>query len=246
MEILGIDVGGSGIKGAIVDTDTGELLSERERIPTPQKATPDNVADTIKELVDLFDYDGPVGCGFPTVVANGISTTFGNLDSAWKGTKTEKLFRKHTGRSVWVLNDADAAGLAEVTLGAGQSLKGKVLTITIGTGLGSGLFYNGVLVPNLELGRMLGKDGKYIERFASDRARKNNNLSWSEWGKRFDIFLQDVYRVVSPNYIILGGGASKKLDKFEDQITINTPVYPAQFRNNAGIIGAAMHAFQHI
>lgn len=242
MGILGIDVGGSGIKGAIVDTATGELLSERIRIRTPKPSTPDKIAAVVKELVAQLDYSGPVGCSFPTVVVDGQARTAGNIDKAWRGTQVAELFEVATGLQFVVHNDADVAGIAEMTLGAGRGVTGTVIMITIGTGLGSGVFYNGALVPNIELGRMPGKDGEPIEFYAGDRARKIDELSWREWGKRFNYFLQRVDRVCAPAMFIIGGGASKKLDKFADQLTVDTPIRLAQFGNNAGIIGAAIAA----
>lgn len=243
MEILGIDVGGSGIKGAIVDTETGELLSERHRIATPQPPIPEKIAQTVKELVGKFgDYAGPVGCSFPTVIINGKATTYGNLDKSWVGVQVDELFSNLTGLPFIVHNDADLAGMAEMQIGVGQGLEGMVIMVTIGTGLGTGIFYNGTLIPNIELGRILGKDGKPIEFYAGDRARKVNELSWKAWGKRFNFFLNHVVRTFSPNHFILGGGASKKLNKFESQITVETPIHVAKFMNNAGIIGAAISA----
>ena len=242
MGILGIDVGGSGVKGAVVNTDTGDLLSDRIRIPTPKPPTPDKIAAVVKELVQQLDYTGPVGCSFPTVVVDGQALTAGNIDPAWRGTHVEQLFGEATGLDFVVHNDADVAGLAEMTLGAGRGLRGTVMMITIGTGLGSGVFFNGMLVPNIEVGRMPGKDGEPIEFYAGDRARKNDDLGWDEWGDRFNYFLQRVSRVFAPAHFILGGGASKKLDKFSDRLDVEASIHVAHFRNNAGIVGAAMAA----
>ncbi len=242
MGTLGIDIGGSGVKGAIVDTATGELLSERIRVPTPQPATPERIAAVVQELVATLDYSGPVGCCFPSVIVNGQARSAGNIDESWRGTPVDELFQQATGLSFVVNNDADVAGIAEMTLGAGRGLTGTVIMITIGTGLGSGVFRNGMLIPNIELGRMHGKDGEPIEFYAGDRARKVNDLSWPEWGGRFNYFLQRAVRVCTPDHFILGGGASKKLDKFSDQLTVDTPIRVAQFMNNAGIIGAAITA----
>lgn len=246
MEILGIDIGGSGVKGAIVNTRTGELVSERFRIPTPQPATPKSIAKTVKKLVKQFDYKGPVGCSFPTVIIKGKAMTSGNIDPSWLGTQVDKLFEKKTGLPFIVYNDADLAGMAEMQKGAAKGLKGMVIMVTIGTGLGTGVFYNGMLVPNIELGRILGKDGQPIEFYAGDKARKDNGLSWEDWGKRFDFFLNHVNRVFSPNHFILGGGASKKFDLYKNQITTDVPIKIAHFKNNAGIIGAAMAVQQEM
>lgn len=242
MGILGIDVGGSGVKGAIVDTATGELLSERIRIATPNPPTPEKIAGVVQDLVGELDYSGPVGCSFPTVVVDGQALTAGNIDKAWRGARVDELFAQATGLEFVVHNDADVAGLAEMTLGAGRGLAGTVIMITIGTGLGSGVFYNGTLIPNIELGRMPGKDGEPIEFYAGDRARKVDDLSWDEWGERFNYFLQRVERVMSPAHFILGGGASKKLEKFSEKLHVDASIQVASFRNNAGIVGAAIAA----
>ena len=243
--VVGIDVGGSGVKGAIVDTETGELLSERVRIATPKPPIPEKIAEVVAELVAQFDADGPVGCSFPTVVANGKSLTAGNIDKSWKGTQVDELFAEATGRKFVVHNDADVAGIAEMTLGAGRGLGGTVIMITIGTGLGSGVFHDGRLIPNIELGRMPGKDGEQIEFYAGDRARKVNDLKWNEWGERFNYFLQRVSRVCAPAHFIIGGGSSKKLHKFRDQLEVDATIHAAHFLNNAGIVGAALAAAEH-
>ncbi len=242
MGILGIDVGGSGVKGAIVDTDTGELLSERIRIATPNPPTPEKIAGVVQDLVRELDYSGPVGCSFPTVVVDGQALTAGNIDKAWRGTRVDELFAQATGLEFVIHNDADLAGVAEMTLGAGRGLMGTVIMITIGTGLGSGVFYDGTLIPNIELGRMPGKDGEPIEFYAGDRARKVDDLSWHDWGERFNYFLQRVARVFTPAHFILGGGASKKLDKFSEKLEVDASIRVASFRNNAGIVGAAIAA----
>ena len=242
--ILGVDVGGSGIKAALVDTATGELLSDRHRVATPADSTPDNIAATVKTLLDEFDYSGTVGCCFPSVIVNGEARTAGNIDKSWRGTRVDTLFEEATGLPFVVLNDADAAGMAEMRLGAGVGLKGMVIMLTIGTGIGSGIFYNGELIPNFELGHMPGKDGQSIERYAGNRARKINNLSWDEWGPRLNYFLEKTARVCTPDYFILGGGVSKKFELYKHAITVPTPIRIAKFQNNAGIIGAAEAALQ--
>ena len=216
------------------------LVSERHRIPTPKGAFPNDVADAIKEMVDFFDWKGKVGCGFPTIISSGVARSFGNIDPSWKGTNVEKLFSEKTGLEFHIANDADAAGYAEIKTGAGKNKNGVVILITIGTGLGSGVFIDGKLVPNVELGTVPYKKYERFEFFASDAARKRDELSFSEWGVRFNKFLKFVERTFSPDLIILGGGASKKMKKFQDKITVGVPVIPAEFENNAGIIGAAM------
>ena len=244
MGILGIDVGGSGIKGAVVDTTTGDLLSERVRIATPKHSTPDKIARVVEKLVAEIGYSGPVGCSFPTVVVDGQARTAGNIDPSWPGTQIDELFEQSTGLPFVVHNDADVAGIAEMTLGAGRGLGGTVIMITIGTGLGSGVFHDGRLIPNIEIGRMPGKDGEPIEFYAGDRARKVADLSWGEWGKRFNYFLQRTERVFAPAHFIIGGGASKKFHKFADKLDIGATIQVARFGNNAGIVGAAIAAAQ--
>jgi polyphosphate glucokinase len=240
MKVLGIDIGGSGIKGAIVDLNTGKFISERHRIPTPQPATPNDVANTVKELVTFFNWKGAVGCGFPTIIKNGECQAYGNLHKDWLGVNAEKLFADITGLNFTVINDADAAGLAEMHYGAGKNVKGMVLTITVGTGIGSGAFFNGNLIPNFELGQMLYKDGRLIEQYASDAARKKEDLSYKKWCKRFNYFLNYVHTVCAPDLIILGGGISNKFHKFEKYLDSKTPLVLAQTQNNAGIVGAAV------
>jgi polyphosphate glucokinase len=240
--ILGVDVGGTGIKAALVDTATGTLASERHRIETPADSTPDNVSATLKQLIGEFDYSGVVGCCFPSVIVDGVARTAGNIDKSWRGTRADHAFAEATGHPFIVLNDADAAGIAEMKFGAGIGLQGLVIMVTIGTGLGSGVFYNGTLIPNTELGHMPGKDGQSIERYAGNRARKVSNLSWGEWGERFNYFLERVDRVMTPDHYILGGGASKSFDQFKHTLTVPTPIHVAKKLNEAGIIGAAVAA----
>jgi len=241
-ELLGIDVGGSGIKGAIVDVESGKLVTERHRIPTPQPATPEAIAETIKAIADHFDYNGKIGCGFPAVIKSGVIKTASNIDKSNIDVDANKLFSEITGRQVFVVNDADAAGLAEVSFGEGKGMEGVVLVITIGTGIGSALFTDGKLVPNTEFGHIYMHNGKVAEKYTSDAVRKKEDLKWSEWGKRFNKYLKYMDFLLNPKLIILGGGASKKMEKFEKQIKISTPVKPAKLLNEAGIIGAAVNA----
>lgn len=240
MEVLGIDIGGSGIKGAIVNIKTGEIISERHRIKTPVPSTPQAVAETIKSMTLFFNWKGKVGCGFPTIISKGICMAHGNLHEDWVGVNAEELFKKTTDLDFTIINDADAAGLAEINFGAGKDKTGLVLMITIGTGIGSGAFYNGHLLPNFELGRLFYLDGKIIEKYASDAARKREDLSFKKWGKRFNLFLKHISNILSPDLIILGGGVIEKFDKFKHKINIKTPVLVAKAQNNAGIIGAAL------
>ena len=241
-EVLGIDVGGTGIKGALVDVESGELLSDRHRVDTPQPATPETMASAISQVVSTFDYSGPVGCCFPTIVVDGHARSVSNLDESWRNVQIDETFAQATGHPFVVINDADAAAIAEMRLGAGKGLDGLVIMITIGTGLGSGMFYNGELIPNIEFGHMAGKDGEPFEKYASKRARIDEELSWPEWGKRFNAFLKRVDRVCSPDHFIIGGGTSKKFDRFRDEITVSREIHVARFLNNAGIIGAAVAA----
>ena len=243
MKVLGIDIGGTGIKAAIVNTITGELLSERHRIDTPKPSEPKAVAKVIKEIVKHFDWKGPVGCCFPTIVVDGQCKHHGNLSKEWIDVKADKLFKKEcNGIPFYVSNDADLAGVAEMNLGAGKDKKGKVFVITIGTGIGSALFYKGKLIPNVELGRIYHTDGKIIEKFASDSARKREELTLAEWAKRFDVFLNHIKIIHTPELFILCGGISKKFDNFKEHLTVDVPIKVAKFKNNAGIIGAAMYA----
>lgn len=240
MEILGIDVGGSGIKGALVDIETGKMLTKRHRIPTPKTRTPEAMAEVVAQLTKHFEYSGPVGCGFPTVIKNGICKSPGNLDKSWLETNVDKLFEDATGQQFSVINDADAAGYAVMNYGIGKGLEGFVLIITIGTGLGSGAFYNGELLPNFELGQIPYKNFKKIETWAAGSAMDREDLSYKKWSKRFNKFLNIVDLIVAPDHIILGGGASKDWEEFKNNIDLDTPVSPAQLKNHAGIIGAAM------
>lgn len=241
-EILGIDVGGTGIKAAIVDTDAGQLITDRQRVDTPHPSTPENVAAAVSQLVADIGYSGRVGCCFPAVVIDGKAKTASNIDRAWLETDVDATFQQATGLPFTVLNDADAAGLAEMRFGAGAGLRGTVVMVTIGTGLGSGIFHNGQLIPNSELGRMPGKDGKPVEIHASNRARTVNELSWDEWGPRFNDFLEQVNRLLWPDHIILGGGVSKKFERYKKSIKVPAAIHVAKFENNAGIIGAAVAA----
>ncbi|MDX6747275.1 ROK family protein [Polaribacter sp. PL03] len=242
MKILGIDIGGSGIKGAIVNTKTGELLTERFRIATPKPATPEAVAKVVSEMVAHFNWKKAVGCSFPTTIVDGKCIHTGNLSEEWLNVKVDKLFKKTCKLPFYVSNDADLAGLAEVTLGAAKKEKGVVIVVTIGTGIGSGLFYNGKLVPNLEIGKMLHTNGEIIEFYTADSVRKKENLTLEEWALRFDSLLEYIKLVFTPSLIVLGGGISKKYDDFKRHLTTEVPIQVAAFKNNAGIIGAAMYA----
>jgi polyphosphate glucokinase len=244
MQILGIDIGGSGIKGAIVDTSSGSMLTNRVRMPTPQPSTPNQVAHVMAQIVRQFDWQGPIGCGFPAIVQHGVVRSAANIDPTWIGVDAADLFSRETGFPVKVFNDADAAGMAEIRFGVGKDMQGTVIVITIGTGLGTALFVDGKLVPNLELGHIEIR-GKDAEKRASDAARQRKKLSWKSWAKRFDEYLKRMVELVNPDLIVLGGGASRKIDRFLPHLTVTTPVVQAQFLNEAGIIGAALLAEQH-
>lgn len=241
MQILGIDVGGSGIKGAPVETDSGVLLAERFRLATPTGAKPVPVAKVVAEIATQFSWQGPIGCGFPAVIRNGVAESAANISSRWIGTNAAQLFSEATGCRVYVVNDADAAGLAEVTFGAGRDVGGVILVITIGTGLGSALFIDGRLVPNTELGHIQ-VDGEEAEAMASEAARRNEDLSWKKWARRLDKYLGTLERLFSPDLFILGGGAIKKQDQFVPHLGLHTQVVPAKLGNDAGIVGAALAA----
>ncbi len=242
MHILGVDIGGSGIKGAIVDTLTGQLVTERQRIATPQPATPDAVADVLAQLVGHFQWSGPVGCGFPAAVHHGVARTAANISSEFIGVNIDTLFSEATGCACFNLNDADAAGMAEMCFGEGAGQSGVVLLVTIGTGLGTVLFTGGKLLPNTELGHLYLENGQKGEHFASDAVRKAEGLSWKQWGKRFNQYLTVMEGLFWPDLIILGGGASKKFAKFQEQICIDAQIKPAAFLNQAGIVGSALYA----
>ena len=241
MEILGIDVGGSGIKGAPVDTEKGILVSPRHRIPTPEPAKPKSMADVVAEVAQHFDWHGPIGCGFPSALRNGIVLTAANIHEKWIGVDAAALFGQKTGCTVNMINDADAAGLAEMTFGAGKGRKGVVVMVTIGTGLGTAVFVDGRLLPNTELGH-IEIDGKDAELGASDAARQRDKLSWKKWGQRFNVYLNQLERLFWPDLFILGGGTSKKYDKYKKYLDVQAEIVPAQLLNEAGIIGAALSA----
>ncbi len=239
MKVLGIDVGGSGIKGAPVDTKKGELLAPRFRIPTPEGASPKPVAKVVAEIAKYFGWQEPIGCGFPAAVQHGVARTAANIDQRWIGTSVAALFSKKSGCPVTVINDADAAGLAEMAFGAGRGHDGVVLIVTIGTGLGTSLFTDGVLLPNTELGH-IEINCEDAELMASDTARRRDDLSWRSWARRFNVYLQHLEKLVWPDLIILGGGASKKYEKFFKFLDVKAKVVPAATLNEAGIIGAAL------
>lgn len=238
---IGVDIGGSGIKAAVVDVRTGQFVGERTRIPTPQPATPEAVADTVAELVAGSGQRGPVGIGLPGAVVSGRVMTAAHIDSGWLGVDAPHLFAERLGRRVAVLNDADAAGLAEVRFGAGAGVLGVVLVLTLGTGIGSALFIDGQLVPNTELGHIEIR-GMAGERRASAGAREREGLSFKRWAPLLGEYINRVDQLVWPDLVILGGGISRRADRFVDRLEVRPPVVAAELQNRAGIVGAAVRA----
>ncbi|MFW5748997.1 MAG: polyphosphate--glucose phosphotransferase [Chloroflexota bacterium] len=241
MQILGIDIGGSGIKGAVVDVEKGAFKVQRHRIPTPQPATPEEVAAVVNEIVEHFKWKGPIGCTFPAVVKHGVIHTAANVDDSWIGVNAQRLLQRATGCPVTILNDADAAGVAEMTFGAGVGHDGIVFILTFGTGIGSCVYVDGSLMPNTELGHLKIR-GKIAEHRASDKIRQDKDLSWKKWAKRVTEYLQYVEFLFSPDLIIFGGGVSKNHGKFFHRLDTQAQVVPAQLLNDAGIVGAALAA----
>lgn len=242
-EILGIDVGATGMKGALIDLEKGVLLSERFRLATPDPATPKAMGKTFKEIVKHFDYQGPIGCGFPAVIKSNTAMSAANIDKSWVGKNVSRIFGGDDAQDVHILNDADAAAIAEMTYGKGKGKTGLTIMITIGTGIGSCLFLDGKMLANTELGHVK-MYGKSAEKYCANSVRKELDLSWEEWGKRFNEYLQYIYHVLSPDCIILSGGVSKKFNNYKKYIDLPIEVTPAALLNNAGIVGAAAYAAQ--
>ena len=240
-QALGIDIGGTGIKGALVDTTTGELLTERLKLPTPEDGTPDDIVATVVQLIaDLGGVDDgvPLGVCFPAIVRNGRTMSAANVSKKWIGLKAEKLFEKALGRDIHFVNDADAAGYAEARYGAAKDVAGLVILTTLGTGIGSALIYNGVLIPNSELGH-LEIDGHEAEKRAAYSAKERDNLDWKDWTKRLQVYYEHLELLFSPDLFVIGGGVSKNSEDFLPLLKLNTPIVPAVHRNSAGILGAA-------
>lgn len=242
MDILGIDVGGTGIKAAVVDTLSGRLLGERLRIETPRPATPEAVADVLGAIVEMHRWRGPIGVGFPAAIQHGVARTAANVHKSFIGLPIADYFSRRTGCPVFVANDADVAGLAEMHFGAGRGKDGVVLIVTIGTGLGTALFSDGHLQPNTELGHIFLENGKEAERYASEMVRVTRKLKWKDWGRRLDLCLRTLEELLWPDLIVLGGGVSEKLHKFAPYLETQAPVVAAGFLNQAGIVGAALFA----
>lgn len=239
MEVLGIDVGGSGIKGAPVDIKTGRLLAERYRIKTPKSAEPKPVADVVDKIAKSFNWKGPIGIGFPAPIKSGVAMMAANVSPEWVGLNADALFTKVTGCDCTLVNDADAAGLAEMAFGAGRGQNGTVILLTLGTGIGSAIFHRGNLLPNTEFGH-LDMKGRDAEHRASDAARQREDLSWKKYAKRLNRYLQEMEKLFWPDLFVVGGGISKQSEKFLPLLTIETPIVPAELLNDAGIVGAAL------
>ena len=241
MQALGIDIGGSGIKGAPVNIGTGELLAERLRIKTPKGAKPNPVAEIVAEIAHSFKWTGPIGVGFPAPIKRGIAMMAANVSQKWVGTNADKLFTSITGCPCKVGNDADVAGMAEMAFGAGKGQSGTVIMLTLGTGIGSAIFYNGHLIPNTEFGH-LQMDGMDAEHRASAAIRERDKLSWKKYAKRLNAYLNEMEKLFWPDLFIVGGGISKEHEKFLPLLKLQTKIVPAQFQNEAGIVGAALFA----
>jgi polyphosphate glucokinase len=242
VQVLGIDIGGTGIKAAPVDTTTGKFLAERVKMETPRPARPDAVAAVVARQVKHFGWTRPVGIAFPGVVVDGVTMTAANLDPAWVGLDTRALFSKAASVPTTLINDADAAGLAEMTFGAGAGHRGTVLMLTLGTGIGSALFRDGTLIPNTEFGHIEIR-GRDAEERASERVKEQHDLSWDKWAGRVDEYLHHVEALTAPDLVIIGGGISRKADKFLPLLTsLRATVVPAAMHNDAGIVGAALSA----
>jgi polyphosphate glucokinase len=239
MQVLGIDIGGSGIKGAPVETKTAKLIAERVRIKTPKNAEPEPVAEVVAEIAKSFDWKGPIGIGFPAPIKSGITLLAANVSEKWIGLNADELFTKLTGCDCTMINDADAAGLAEMKFGAGKGQEGTVIMVTLGTGIGTAIFHLGNLLPNTEFGH-LDMNGEEAEHLASDAVRQRDDLSWKKYAKRLNKYLADMEKLFWPDLFIIGGGISKQSEKYIPLLKIKTPVVPAQFLNEAGIVGAAL------
>ncbi len=244
-KILGIDVGASGMKGAIVDVTTGKLATDRQRVETPKPATPEAMAKAFAKLVQLQNYSGVVGCGFPSVVKKGVALTAANIDKSWIGVNIEEIFSEACGCPVYATNDADAAGMAEMGFGAGKDQSGTVLLITLGSGIGTALFLDGKLAPNTEFGHIIFHNHQIAERYAASSVKDKEGLSWTEWGGRINEYLLYIERILSPDLIIIGGGISRDFENYKHLITTEARVTPAKALNAAGTVGAALYANVH-
>ena len=242
---LGIDIGGTGIKGALVDSSTGELQSERLKLETPRGGKPHEIAEVVESLYKSFEFSGPLGICLPAVVQKGISLTAANISDEWIGLNAQEMFEQQLKTNVILINDADAAGLAEVRFGAGKNKSGLIIMTTLGTGIGTAMFMDSVLVPNTELGH-IEIDGTDYEQMASYRAKERYQLSYDRWAVRLERYYQELERLFTPDLFIVGGGVSKNHEFFLPLIKLRTDIVPAKLRNNAGLIGAAEQAFEKL
>ena len=244
--VLGIDIGGTGVKAAVVDTEQGILLTPKIKYATPKPSSPEAVMSVVNQLIDDCDWRGkPMGCGLPSIVKNNIVFSAANIDKSWMNVNLDDLFAKEVGQGATFINDADAAGIAEMTYGEGKGVDGTVIMLTLGTGIGSGLFRDQKLVPNTEFGHLEHKKSIW-EHYASNSARERKDLSWSEWGAELNEYLNHLDLLLSPDLVILGGGVSKKFSKYKDYLDVSYEIVQASMLNNAGIIGAAMNATKNI
>jgi len=243
MIVMGIDIGGSGIKGGLVDVEKGEMTTERYKLLTPEEGKPEDVADVVSKVVKKFDWNGPIGCGFPSVVISGVTHTAANVHQSWIGLDADALLEKATRCPVWMANDADVAGMAEMRFGVGRGQNGVTIMLTLGTGIGSAIFSDGVLVPNTEFGHLTIR-GKDAERRASSTARKKKQLTYEAWALLLQEYLDELERLFWPSLIIIGGGVSRKSELFFPFLKTRARLEAAQMRNNAGIIGAALYAVE--
>ncbi len=242
MEVLGIDVGGTGIKANIVNIETGQIVAEKFKIKTPSPATPEAIIECLGQVVDNFNWKGKkIGIGFPAVVKNGYSLTASNIDPAFINYPINEAFSKAVGCEVIVVNDADSAGIAEMTYGKGKGVKGLVIFLTLGTGIGSALFFDGHLIGNTEFGHLKYKKSVF-EKYASNSAREIHKMSWKKWSKELNVYLNHLDLLLSPDLILIGGGVSKHFDLYKDYLEVKTKVATASLLNDAGIVGAAMAA----
>jgi polyphosphate glucokinase len=241
---FGIDIGGSGIKGAPVDMNKGELAAERVRFETPDESTPENVIEIVLDVLAKFDWDEPFGCAFPGIVHHGVVRSAANVDKSWIGVDLAAELRKRTAHPVVVVNDADAAGVAEGRFGAAKGVDGVVILTTLGTGIGSAVLLDGALLPNTEFGHLYLEGGKEAETYAAASAREENHISWAKWAKRLQKFYAHLEFTFSPELFVVAGGVSKKADKFLPLMDLQTPIVAAELRNDGGIIGAALLAVE--
>jgi len=249
MEVLGIDIGGSGIKGSPVNIEKGVFLEERLRLETPQPATPEHVVETVKKLVDHFSWKGPIGCGFPAAIKDDIVLTAANIDKSWIGQNAGKLIKEATGCPTHVVNDVDAAGLAEITFGAGRDHNGTVIMASLGTGIGTAFFTDGKLLPNTEFGHIILKNGEEAEVFASNATRERDDMSWEDWTERLNHFFSYMDELFWPDMYIIGGGVVKYHEEFINMLKSSAEIVPAELLNHAGVIGSALsfiYAEDHI